>query len=272
LIGYPDERAIVAVRYISTGGEMQLAKGQERTWERDTQSISGDQRAIQSPSSITESQLLTYSILLAIYASSIAMAGPHGAKLVELGPFTFDAGLLTYSLCFLVTDVVSEVYGKEFSKKIIAASFFGLIGVFFTTRLALLVPASPLWQSAEGFDAVFGIGSRVFLASITAFLFSQIVDIYTFSWVKRRTGHRFLWIRNNFSTMIGGGVDVVIFSSIAFYGIYPLGPIMVSAYVIRILVSVIDTPLVYLGVYLLRGQEKKASGLERRGPLSLVQG
>ena len=141
---------------------------------------------------LQDSEIMIYSIFLAIYASSIAMAGPHGSKLVQLGPLVFDAGLITYSLCFIVTDIVSEVYGKSFSKKIILASFWALIFVFVTTRIALWAPPSPGWDGAGAYDYIFGVGSRVFIAALISFVLSQITDIYVFAWIKAKTGAKYL--------------------------------------------------------------------------------
>ena len=200
-------------------------------------------------------KLFIYSILLAFYASALTIAGPHGAKLAQLGPFTFDAGLLTYSVCFLVTDIVSEVYGKKFSRQIIISSFFGLLVAFCMTKVALLLPASSDWSSAEGYSFVFGTGNRIFLAVLIAYVASQLTDIYVFSLVKKLTNGRHLWLRNNLSTMAGGLLDAILFSTIAFYGTYPVIPIITSAYIIRIALSVVDTPLVYLAVYFLKGKE-----------------
>lgn len=211
---------------------------------------------VQSSSLLPDKRLFIYSMLLAFYASALTIAGPHGAKLAQLGPFTFDAGLLTYSICFMVTDIVSEVYGKKFSKQIIMASFFGLLIAFAATKIALILPGSSVWTNQQEYSYVFGTGNRIFLAVLFAYVMSQLTDIYVFSWIKKKTKGRHLWLRNNLSTMAGGLLDAILFSTIAFYGVYPVFPIIASAYIIRLAVSVIDTPLVYLAVYLLSEKQR----------------
>jgi len=194
--------------------------------------------------------LLGYVILAGIFVTSAVLGGAHGSKLIELGALTFDGGLLTYSLSFLATDIVSEVYGRGYSRKIVIAGFIGHFTALLTTLLALNLPASP--DSVQGFDSVFGIGARIFIAAMVAYLTSQFTDVTLFSWLKSKTGGRHLWLRNNVSTLGGGLLDAVLFSTIAFYGVYPVIPIIVSAYTVRIAISLLDTPFIYAGVYILR--------------------
>ena len=202
--------------------------------------------------SLTSNAFLVFGILSAVYTSSLVMAGIHGAKLANLGPFTFDGGLITFTMTFFVTDIVSETFGKAYARQIIFSALVGLICAFLLTQLILFLPASPDWAIAKGFNDVLGIGSRVFAAILATFVLSQLTDIKIFTLVRKITGEKHLWLRNNVSTLVGGLVDAVVFSTVAFYGIYDLMPIIISAYSVRILISLIDTPFVYLGVYIIR--------------------
>lgn len=201
---------------------------------------------------ITHRSLFGFAILLSIYCTSAAIAGLHGAKLLQLGALSFDAGLVTITLTFFVTDICSEVYGRKYSQKIVMGGLIALLISILTTRLAMSLPASPDWELKAEYDAIFGAGSRVLLAALVAFITSQIADITIFSWLKRATNGKHLWLRNNASTLIGGLFDALLFSTIAFYGTYPVLPIFLSAYAFRIAVSLIDTPFVYGGVWLFR--------------------
>ncbi len=201
---------------------------------------------------ITDRSILGFAALFGIYCGAVALGGPHGAKLVGIGPLVFDAGLVTYSLSFMMTDICSEVYGKFYSRKMVLGGFFALIAALITTQIAMSVPAAAEWELANEYVSVFGAGSRLVIAAMVTFIVSQFVDIQVFTWIRRKTGGKYLWLRNNLSTLAGGAMDAIIFSTIAFYGVYPVLPIILSAYTIRIFISLIDTPLVYLGVWILR--------------------
>ncbi|NND65283.1 MAG: queuosine precursor transporter, partial [Gammaproteobacteria bacterium] len=89
------------------------------------------------------------------------------------------------------------------------------------------------------------------------FVISQAADLFVFSWLRRKTRGRHLWLRNNVSTIVGGGLDSVVFSTIAFFGVFPILPVILSAWFIRVAMSVVDTPIVYLMVWCLRQPKNK---------------
>jgi uncharacterized integral membrane protein (TIGR00697 family) len=82
---------------------------------------------------------------------------------------------------------------------------------------------------------------------LATYITSQLTDIAIFAWIKKKTNGKYLWLRNNGSTMIAGLVDAVVFTTVAFYGVYDLLPIILSAYAARVIISMIDTPFIYLG-------------------------
>lgn len=201
---------------------------------------------------ISDRSLMGFITLFGAYVAAVALCGFHGTKLLGLGPLTFDAGLITYAFPFLVTDICSEVYGTRYSQKIVFGGLIGVITAIITTKISLVLPASSDWHLANEYDAIFNAGGRIAFAVICTFVVSQLVDIYVFSWLRKKTDGKYLWLRNNVSTMVGGLLDAVIFTTIAFYGVYPVLPIIFSAYTARIIITAIDTPLVYLGVWILR--------------------
>jgi uncharacterized integral membrane protein (TIGR00697 family) len=200
---------------------------------------------------INDKNLFGFAMLFAAFVGAASIAGLHGAKLIQIGSLVFDAGLLTFSITFLCTDIVSEVYGKAYSKKLIFGGLVAiLVGMLFT-KVALAIPGAPEWELASEYNAIFGAGSRVSLALIATYVTSQFIDITVFAWIRRITKGKHLWLRNNLSTMVGGLVDAIVFTTVAFAGVYELLPIIGSAYAMRLIISVVDTPLVYLGVHFL---------------------
>ncbi|NND65439.1 MAG: queuosine precursor transporter [Gammaproteobacteria bacterium] len=127
------------------------------------------------------------------------------------------------------------------------------------SQVALIWPAAPFWQDDGSFDKVFGTSWRLFLASFVAYS-CQFIDVYVFDFVRQATQRRFLWLRNNISTMISQFLADVSYVLISFIGVYSwrqLSVIIFTSYIIRLMIAVIDTPIVYLMVNLIRKHRKE---------------
>jgi uncharacterized integral membrane protein (TIGR00697 family) len=122
--------------------------------------------------------------------------------------------------------------------------------------IATLLPPAEGWPHNEAYTSLFAAAPRIVLASLIATLFAQLWDIWVFEWIKARTGERHLWLRNNASTLGSQFFDTIIFYTIGFYGIIPneiLPKVILGSYLLKLLVALIDTPVVYLVVYWLVG-------------------
>ena len=163
-------------------------------------------------------------------------------------------------LTFLITDIVAEVYGPKATRSIVTGTLVVLVLVLVVTALATVIPPAGRFEAQnEAYVSVFRSSLRILIASIVAFVFSQYHDVWAFDFWKRRTNGRFLWLRNNASTMVSQLIDTVIFMLIAFWGTtgrftlgFVLGSMVPPYYAIKVLAAFLDTPLVYLGVSLLR--------------------
>ena len=196
-------------------------------------------------------------ILSAVFVASLVIASVLAAKIIQVWAFFVPAGILAYSLTFLCTDVVSEVYGKEASRKVVLSGFIGLVAAFLLTTLALNWSAAPFWQNQDSFDSILGSTTRIIIASLVAYLVSQYTDVWIFSQVKKLTKGKFLWLRNNLSTAISQLIDSVIFIVIAFYGVMPLFELIIGQWVIKLVIAALDTPIVYALVSMLRGSDRE---------------
>jgi hypothetical protein len=129
--------------------------------------------------------------------------------------------------------------------------FFALVSMTVMMQLALFFQPSASDIGQAALSQIFGLMPRIALGSLIAYLCSNTHDIWAFEfWKKRKPGKRTLWIRNNFSTMVSQAIDTVIFTLIAFVGVYPKDvviSIMISTYVLKWVVAVCDTPFMYLG-------------------------
>jgi uncharacterized integral membrane protein (TIGR00697 family) len=199
----------------------------------------------------TDKSVFSYLVLTSIFVGAYSIAPLLAMKIVNIGPITLPAGDFIYALTFLCTDITNEVFGKKYARNIVKCGLLTLIIVYLGTQLAMVLPAADFWEQEETFNEFFGTGFRIFLATIFAYIFSQFADVYIFNWVRQKTGEKKLWLRNNISTFVARFLDVVTFVMIAFYGVYEnseLLSIIAGGYVAGLIVSVVDTPFVYLGV------------------------
>lgn len=181
------------------------------------------------------------------------------------GIYTFEisVGILPYPITFLITDLVSEVYGKKKANQMVTT---GIFASFFSLLIVLIADAVPAIESSpvgdELFNSVFGATAVAVFASMMAYLLAQYIDIQIFHFWKRVTRGKHLWLRNNFSTFLSQFVDTftVLFLLCSFgklsWDIF--GALLLSGFLFKILIAAIDTPFLYAGVYFLR----KKFGLE----------
>jgi uncharacterized integral membrane protein (TIGR00697 family) len=177
--------------------------------------------------------------------------------------FEISVGILPYPITFLITDIISEIYGKRKANQIVTAgifaSFFSMLIVF----VAGAVPATD-WSPINDtlFNKVFGATATAVLASMMAYLLAQYIDIQIFHFWKRLTKGKHLWLRNNFSTFLSQFIDTftVLFLLCSFGKIdwELFGALLASGFLFKILIAALDTPFLYLAVFWLR----KRFGLE----------
>jgi len=177
------------------------------------------------------------------------------------GIYTFEisVGILPYPITFLITDMVSEVYGKKKANQMVTT---GIFASFFSLLIVFLADAAPAIENSPIDDAlfssVFGATAVAVFASMMAYLLAQYIDIQIFHFWKRVTKGKHLWLRNNFSTFLSQFVDTftVLFLLCSFGKISwdIFGALLLSGFLFKILIAAIDTPFLYAGVFVLRKQ------------------
>jgi len=203
-----------------------------------------------------------YMILSALFIASLVVSNLIFQKFFYwdfFGLYTFEisVGILPYPVTFLVTDIISEVYGKKKANQVVTtgifASFFSLLIVY----SADAVPAttwSPISDSL--FEKVFGATAIAVFASMAAYLLAQYIDIQLFHFWKKITKGKHLWLRNNFSTFLSQFVDTfsVLFLLCSFGKIdwELFGGLLLSGFLFKVLIAALDTPFLYAAVYGLR--------------------
>jgi uncharacterized integral membrane protein (TIGR00697 family) len=206
-----------------------------------------------------------YIILASIFTGAIVAANLMGTKVIpffSVGGFQFtgSVGIFLFPLTFLITDVVAEVYGPRATRAIVTGTLIVLGIVLAVTALATVIPpASRFAAQNEAYVSVFRSSLRIMLASIVAFSLSQYHDVWAFDFWKSRTSGKLLWLRNNLSTIVSQLIDTTVFMLIAFWGTnerftlaFVMGSMVPPYYALKVLAAFADTPLVYLGVSILR--------------------
>lgn len=184
---------------------------------------------------------------------STIIANIQVVQTIELFGFSATLGNVVYATSFLITDILSENYGRKEAGKAVWIGFFSLIAMTLLMNLALLF--RPLEAddfsgvTHQSLNTIFSLMPRIALASLTAYLISQRHDVWAFHfWKTRFPDHNQLWLRNNLSTMVSQLFDSAIFVVIAFWGVFDrsiLLEIFLTTYLLKWLVAAADTPFVY---------------------------
>lgn len=193
-------------------------------------------------------------VLVALFTSTVVVTNAVSGNLIHVGPFLFVAGTLSYPVTFLLTDILSEIFGKKVAQRAVILGFIAqLLSVAFIFGVMQFDSATK--EMGVAFRSVFAPVFRIVIASMTAYLVAQTVDVTIFHFVKEKTKGRWLWLRNNVATAVAQGIDTLLFVVIAFAGVLPLDAMVAmfaGQYLAKVLLAIIDTPFCYLGVHIVR--------------------
>ena len=186
---------------------------------------------------------------------SVIVANIQVIQTVELFGLVATLGNIVYASSFLVTDILSENYGKKEAQKAVWIGFFSLISMTFLMNLALqFLPLEGdefATTAHEATSTIFSLMPRIAVASLAAYLLSQRHDVWAYHfWRKRFSKDNQIWLRNNLSTGVSQLIDSSVFVLIAFYGVFEtsvLFEIFITTYVLKFVVAAADTPFVYWG-------------------------
>lgn len=187
-------------------------------------------------------------LLYTIFVTSLVIANVVSNKVLQLGPLQVPGAALCYCITFLCTDIIGELWGKSEANRAVRYGFICQCLASLLILLTQYLPAAAFAENvADAYVVLLGTNWRFFLASMTAYLVSQTWDVWLFHKLKAQTEGKKKWLRNNLSTMTSQLLDTVIFISIAFYGSVPnLWVMIVSQYVLKLILALLDTPIFYL--------------------------
>lgn len=184
---------------------------------------------------------------------------PFDINLMGVKLFELSVGILPYPLTFLITDLISEIYGQKKADQVVITGIFASIfsiGLIFISSQVPAIEGSPINDAT--FNSVFLNAPLAVLASMLTYLFAQFIDIRIYHYWKKLTKGKHLWLRNNFSTFTSQFVDTfTIVSLLILFGILPQDKFLVliiSGFIFKVIVAILDTPLLYLFVWMFRSK------------------
>ena len=182
------------------------------------------------------------------FVTFLVIANIIAVKLVAIGGWVLPAGIIAYPFTFLISDTIAELYGRRVATQIIWLGFAMSLVMVLLVYVSRLLPEAGFWENQEAYDTILGSVPRIALGSMVAYLVSQNHDIIAFHLWKRLTNGRYLWLRNNASTVVSQAIDTVLFVTIAFGGTLPADVIwnmLGTQYAFKLLIAAADTPFVY---------------------------
>lgn len=207
-------------------------------------------------------------LLCSIFVACLIIANALMFKFVDIpmpfmpnGHVTVSIGILPYPITFLVTDVISEIYGKQRANYLVYVGFVVSLMFLGFILIGRVLPVSQVQDPViqEHFMAVFGMGIRAISASMIAYLVAQALDVRLFHLIRKVTDGKHLWLRNNGSTLISQFVDTTLIIFILFWDKpgMNLWHLIFSGYLFKLFVALADTPFCYISCYLLKDFEKQ---------------
>jgi uncharacterized integral membrane protein (TIGR00697 family) len=186
---------------------------------------------------------------------------PFNSSLFGVKLFEISVGILPYPITFLITDLISEIYGKKKANEVvfggIIASFFAM-GIIYISNVVPATNWSPV--SDEIFSTVFGSTSIAVISSMLAYLFAQFVDIQIYHFWKRITKGKHLWLRNNFSTFLSQFIDtatvLILLCSFGEIQWRLFSGLLMAGFLFKVIIAALDTPILYIFVFFIRKRFK----------------
>lgn len=199
-----------------------------------------------------------FDILMGIFVAVLLISNIASIKILTLWKFTFDGGTLLFPLSYIFGDVLTEVYGYQRSRRVIWTGFFGAALMSLVLYVVQVLPPAADWANQKAYESLLGFVPRIVLGSLVAYFAGEFSNSYILSKMKIKTKGKYLWTRTIGSTLVGEGIDTLIFCTVAFYGLLPdklLIAVIVSNYIFKCGVEIVFTPVTYLIVGFLKKKE-----------------
>ena len=195
----------------------------------------------------------------ALFITCLLTANVTAAKLISVGGFTLSAGIVIFPVSYIVADVLTEVWGYGAARRVIWLAFGCNVLMVGAIWAGGALPAAPFWKGQAAYEEILGQAPRILIASLAAYLLGEFANAYVLARLKIATAGRWLWVRTIGSTVVGEGLDSLVFVALAFAGTVSAGAlvqIVVNQWLVKVAYEAVATPLTYAAVGWLKARER----------------
>lgn len=199
-------------------------------------------------------------LIMVAFVVVLMVSNVVSTKILVLGPLTFDGGTILFPLSYIFGDLLTEVYGYKQSRRVIWAGFGAISIMAVVFALVGALPPAKGWEHQAAYEAILGMTPRIVIASLLAYFAGEFSNSWVLAKMKILTHGRWLWARTITSTLVGQGVDTLLFVFAAFYGLLPGGlllSVLISNYLFKCGIEAILTPVTYRVVNGLKRVERE---------------
>jgi uncharacterized integral membrane protein (TIGR00697 family) len=200
----------------------------------------------------------SFIIIAAIFITSLITANIIAVKLIRIFGFILPAAIIIFPISYIAGDVLTEVYGYSKARQVIWLGFFCNLITVVAVWGGQVLPAAPFWNGQEAYEKILGYTPRLLAASFVAYLVGEFANSMVLAKMKIATRGRWLWTRTIGSTIVGQGLDSLVFISLAFFGMVPLlalASMIITQWIGKSLYEAAATPLTYVVVNFLKRYE-----------------
>lgn len=197
-------------------------------------------------------------ITVCIFITSLITANIISVKLINIFGLILPAGIIIFPISYIVGDILTEVYGYSTARKVIWLGFFCNLVLVIAVSTARILPPAPIWDAQDAYNRILGYTPRLLVASFMGYLVGEFSNSYVLAKMKIFTNGRLLWSRTIGSTIVGEGLDSLIFITIAFVGTVPTKILIITIltqWIVKSLYEALATPFTYICVNMLKSFE-----------------
>ena len=202
-------------------------------------------------------------VVTAVFVTCLITANIIAVKLISLFGLIVPAGVIIFPLSYIVGDVLTEVYGYDQARRVIWLGFFCNLIVVVAIWVGLVLPAADFWDGQAAYERILGYTPRLLGASFLAYLVGEFSNAYVLARMKIATQGRWLWTRTIGSTLVGQGLDSLVFITVAFAGTIPSAGLLTAVltqWLVKTAYEILATPLTYAAVGFLKREERIEAG------------
>lgn len=199
-----------------------------------------------------------YQLITALFVTCLIVSNIIAVKIGAFGSYFLPVGVILFPITYIIGDVLTEVYGYGAARRAIWMGFFCNLIAVIAIYISIKIPSAPFFANQKAFEQILGFAPRLLVASFIAYLIGQFANSLVMAKMKIKTAGKHLWMRTIGSTIIGEGLDSLVFIVIAFYGVMPssvIGGLILAQWVFKTLFEVVATPFTYLVVNYLKKTE-----------------